>query len=250
MNLRLPLVVLTAAAMLLTGCAGSGQAVTVGEAPESTHSAAPVAQGAEKQLTEDEALAALPSPEQIGDAWVEGKAQESNGEEPGPATFSPEQCDFSVADGRVSGLQVADENSKPVAEVQGDYHLPGESPFEIQGAAVQIKSYEETIDTSKVEAIASRLEDCAEFTSTSSEGITSKFEVFPLALPNYGNETLAFRLQGSVGVFVIIADMVLIVAGHNVVTVAHLGLGKIDTELAARAASAVMENLDTVTAQG
>jgi hypothetical protein len=251
MTRRLPIIAATAAALLLSACSGGGQAVTVGEAPETTHSAAPVEQGVKRQLTEDEALAALPTIEQIGAGWAEGKAGEgeSSGEEPEPATFSPEQCNFAVAGGDVSGLQPVDSELKPVAEVQAEFHLPGESAFDVQGAAVKIASYAEGIDTSKIEAIASRLEECSEFTSTSSDGVTSKMEIFPLSLPNYGDKTLAFRLQGSVGMFVIIADAVQIVAGHNLVTVAQFGLGKIDTELAARAAAAVMENLDEVTAK-
>ncbi len=44
--------------------------------------------------------------------------------------------------------------------------------------------------------------------------------------------------------FVILVDSVHIVAGHNVITISQVGLGKLDTEVSARVAKAVMTNLD------
>jgi hypothetical protein len=246
---RSPLVALAAAALVLTGCTAGGQAVTVGDAPKSTQSAAPVDLGAKGPLTQEEAEAALPTAEQLGGDWADGAAADEAQEQAEESTFNPEQCSFST-DGSLAGLQMVEDGVKPVAEAKADFHVPAKEDFslDMKAAAVSIQSYADPIDASNVERIAARLEECAEFTSTSADGVTTKFEIFPISLPNYGDETLAFRLQGSVSFFVILADAVQVVAGHNVVSVGQLGRNEVDTELAGELAATVMENLDTVTA--
>jgi hypothetical protein len=251
MSRHTPFVALTALAIVLSGCTAGGQTATVGEAPTATQSAEPVELGANGPLTQQQAEAALPTADQLGSEWADGTGADEALEQATESTFSPEKCSFST-DGSLAGLQIVDHAGKPVAESEADFHIPIEGKFSLKmkAAVVSIRSYADPIDTSNVEKVADRLEECAEFTATSGDGVTTEFEIFPLSLPNYGDETLAFRLQGSFVFFVILADAVQIVAGHNLITVAQFGLNEIDPELAGNVAATVMARLDSVTAAG
>jgi hypothetical protein len=79
--------------------------------------------------------------------------------------------------------------------------------------------------------------------------VTSDFRVLPLSLPNYGDQTLAFRVQASVSMFVLVIDIVEITSGHNLVSIYQAGLGGVDTKLAANAAKATMADLTKATAK-
>jgi hypothetical protein len=244
--------VLVAIALTLTGCSKSTQAVTVGEAPSATTSAVAVEAGAKKVLTKEQANATLVTADQLGTGWVAGGTSTSTSTpEPGDTTFSPASCSFSASDGGLTGSAAIDPNKTPVAEATAEFHqAPTDGDafnVNVHGVSVAVESYQDDLDESKLQEISKKLTECATFTSTDGNGVTSSWQVLPTSLPNYGDGTLAFRLQGTVSMFVILIDVVEIVSGHNLVTIGQTGLGKIDTTLAAHIAEQIMTNLDTAT---
>lgn len=243
-----------AAALMLTGCSNAGQAVTVGSAAKSTKSAAPVEQGSRALLSTSQATAALPTLAQVGTGWADGKSptnSDSDTSSSAPPTFTPASCSFSAANGALSDLAVVPLKTPPVAVAEGDFHtLPTTDDtigLSVRALSVTVKSYKDDINAHRLDQIAARLKDCASFTSGDSTGITTTWQLFPVSLPNYGDGTLAFRMQGGVSFLIVLMDSVQIVAGHNLITITQAGVGKIDTELAGNVAKAVMANLDTAT---
>lgn len=244
--------IFVAAALVLTGCSPSTQAVTVGDAPVSTASAAPVEAGAKKVLTAEQANAALVTAEQVGIGWVAGSSiEDESTSEPDDSTYSPASCAFSTADGGISGIAVVDPGQEPVVEAKATFQpAPADGDtfgLDMQEASVSVASYPDEIDASKFDGISEKLAECAAFTSTDSTGVTSSWQIFPTSLPNYGDGTLAFRLQGSVSMFVVLVDVVMVASGHNLITITQAGLGEIDTDLGGRVAEQVMANLDAAT---
>jgi hypothetical protein len=247
MKLNRVAIVLAVMSVAVTGCSSNTQAVTVGNAAKPSTSAAPVQTGSQRVLTADEIQKTLPTVDQVGTGWALSESDEpASTPSPDATTFTPAQCAFSAQEGD-SVLGITKSDVKPQAEGQVTFKQGTDSPFDVHQTSVSIKSYADNVDTSGIVAAASKLAECSKFTSTDSGGVTSSFELFPLSLPNYGDKTLAFRLQGGAGMFIIVGDVVGIVLGHNVITVAQFGLGKIDTELAGRVATNVMANLNTVT---
>lgn len=242
-----------AAALVLSGCSSAGQAVTVGAAAKSTKVAAPVEQGSKKVLTTAQATAALPTLAQVGATWAPGKANANSDTSTAKTpTFVPASCSFSAKDGALSDLAVVPSTTTPVAEAQGDFHIPPPADdtigLNVHSLTVTVKSYKDDVDAKRLDQIAARLKACSAFTSSdTASGIMAKWQMIPVSLPNYGDGTLAFRMQGTVSFLIILIDSVQIVAGHNIVTVGQTGLGKIDTELAGNVAKAVMANLDAAT---
>lgn len=244
-----------AAALALTACSGPGQAVTVGNAPKTTKSAVPIERGAKSVLTTSQATAALPTLAQVGAAWADGKSAASSGSDTSASakpTFTPATCSFSATNGATADLAVVAATTKPVAEAQGDFHKPPPADdtlgLAVHSLTVNVKSYKDDADAKRLDAIATRLKDCATFTSSDpTTGITANWQITPVSLPNYGDKTLAFRMQGAVSFLIFLVDSVQIVAGHNVITIFQSGVGSIDTELAGNVAKAIMANLDTAT---
>jgi hypothetical protein len=246
--------VVLASALALTACTGAGQAVTVGDAPQTTKSAAPVEGGAKSVLTTAQATASLPTLAQVGTAWANGKNPSSGSDNTDSAkpTYTPATCSFSASNGSISDLMPVPSTTKPVAEAQGDFHQPPPAGdalgLAVHSLSVSVKSYKDDADAKRLDALAARLKACATFTSTDpTSGITASWLITPVSLPNYGDKTLAFRMQGTVSILIILIDSVQIVAGHNVITIFQSGIGSIDTELAGKVAKAVMANLNTAT---
>lgn len=245
--------VVLAAALALTGCSGASQAVTVGAAAKTTKTAAPVDQGSKKLLTTAQATAALPTLAQVGATWAAGKPSSNNDSmSTTPMTFTPASCAFSSKNASLSYLAIMPAATTPVAEAQGDFHIPPPANdtigLDVRSLTVTVKSYKDEVDAKRLDQIATRLKACSAFTSSdTASGIMAKWQIIPVSLPNYGDGTLAFRMQGTVSFLIILIDSVQIVAGHNIVTVGQTGLGKIDTELAGNVAKAVMVNLDAAT---
>ena len=246
--------VVLASALALTACSGAGQAVTVGSAPKSTKLAAPVEGGAKSVLTTAQATASLPTLAQVGAAWADGKNPKSGSDTSNstPPTFTPANCSFSSSNGSISDLMPVPSTTKPVAEAQGDFHQPPPADdtlgLAVHSLSVSVKSYKDNADAKQLDAIAARLKECATFTSADpASGITASWLITPVSLPNYGDKTLAFRMQGTVSFIIFLIDSVQIVAGHNVITIFQTGVGSIDTELAGNVAKVVMANLDAAT---
>jgi hypothetical protein len=249
---------LVAAAVILSlmvaGCSPNSQAVTVGNATKSTASVAPVEQGARAQLSTKQVTASLPTAAQLGATWVDGKSSSDSSDDSDTSkpTIAPESCSFLYAGGELSQVAIVPKADKPIAKATADFHVKPASGdtlgLETDGASISIESYKDNVDPSKLASVASALKKCTKFTSTdSSSGLTAQFQIFPESLPNYADGTLAFRIQGTVSIVVVLVDLVVIVSGHNLITITQTGIGGIDTKMGANAAKSVMANLTTRT---
>lgn len=235
-------------ALALTGCSGNKQALTVGDASKTTESAAAPVDAAKAVLTASQVKATLPTPAQLGPKWKSGVASgTSSSSSASGGTYEPARCSFSSSTGTFKGLALTGPAQKPVATATAKFKQAGASAFAFKGASVTVSSYKDEPDSSKLGAIRDRLAQCQKFSYTDSNGVTSDFRVLPLSLPNYGDETLAFRIQASVSMFVLVIDVVEITSGHNLVSIYQAGLGGVDTKLAANAAKASMANLAKAT---
>lgn len=237
----------------LSACTAS-QAVTVGDAAKPTKSAAPVDQGAKRVLSAAEVPQVLPTAAEMGLTWVDGKSPNATGDDSSTnaPTFAPSSCAFTAADGTVGSLAIVPITTKPAATATADFHTQPASDdtlgLDIHSASVTVSSYKDDVGPARLTEIAAKLKTCATFTATdSSSGVTSNWQIVPVSLPNYGDGTLAFRLQGSVGLFVVLIDLVQIAAGHNLITITQSGIGAIDTNLGAIVSKTVMTHLESVT---
>jgi len=201
-------------------------------------------------LTASEVKAALPTPSQLGSKWKSGVASGTSSSTSGSdGTYSPAKCSFSSSSGTFKGLSLTGSAQKPLATATAKFKQAGATAFAFKGASVTVSSYKDELDSSKLGAIRDRLAQCQKFSYTDSNGVTSDFRVLPLSLPNYGDQTLAFRVQASVSMFVLVIDIVEITSGHNLVSIYQAGLGGVDTKLAANAAKATMADLTKATAK-
>ncbi|GAB3399963.1 hypothetical protein GCM10027515_07140 [Schumannella luteola] len=244
-------IILTAALAGLTACAGP-QAVTVGKAGKPSATAKPVETGARRLLTTADAQAALPTASEIGTGWVDGKnPSDDSGDDSGSTsatpTFAPAECAFSAENGAVADLAVVPDDAPRAAEATVDFHQPPADDswgLDAHGVTVRIQSFDRDIDAARLTKISQRLEPCSQFTSTDpTSGVSISWQIIPVSMSNYGDGTLAFRMQGAVSFIVVLLDSVQIVAGHNLVTITQSGIGSVDTGLAARVAQTVMTKL-------
>ena len=236
-------------ALALTGCSTSQNAVTVGNASDATATAAAVETGAQKVLTAEQIQQALPTVDQLGPEW--GPAPESTSDtssSSSQATFTPAECEFQASLGGSTLTSVVGAGDTEVATGKVAYSLTSDGAFAAHQTSVTITSYKDTVSSSGIDALASRLKKCETFTATDgATGVTTSAQILPLSLPNYGDKTLAFRLQASVGAFTVIVDVVQILIGHNVVSIAQSGLGGVTPDLTGAVADATMKNLNEAT---
>jgi hypothetical protein len=243
-----PIALLAVFVLLLTGCSADKQAVTVGNAAKTTQTAAPVEQASHRLLTSDQIAKVLPTAVQAGASWVVTPAGADPTSTPGNTTFTPAGCSFSADVNGMSGSSILGSGTAASAEGKLTYKpSSSSSTIDVHQAAVDILSYKDVVNTSVIDRVAEKLKSCAKFTSTdNSSGITASWEVQPLSLPNYGDKTLAFRLQGGVGMFTFVVDFVTIAVGHNVIIVVQAGLGGITPEVTSNLASSTVANLNNV----
>ena len=249
MRLRsLPFVGLTAVtlAAALVGCSSNGQALTVGKAPKATEAAVAPVDSSKQVLTKTQVKAALPRASDLGKKWTTGSVGSSTTsptKEDG--TYSPEKCAFSSSTGQLKGLKVA--TGKPLVKSKASFKTKGSAGLSFDGSVVQIESFKDQIDSSAFSKISDVLAACKKFTYTDGSGVTSDFRILPLSLPKYGDQTLAFRMQASVSMFVIVIDVVEVANGHNLVSIYQAGLGGLDTKATGKAVKATMRKLDEAT---
>lgn len=245
----LPLAGMTAAVLVaaLAGCASNDQALTVGKPAKATEVAAAPVDASKQVLTTAQAKASLPDADELGTKWVKGSipSSSSSSSDSSDGTYTPEKCAFSSATGQLKGLSTAP--GKAIAKSKISFKTKGSEGLSFDGTVVQVKSFKDEIDTGAFAKITDVLADCKKFTYTDDRGVTSDFRILPLSLPKYGDQTLAFRMQASVSMFVIVVDVVQVADGHNLISVYQAGLGGLDTKATGRAVKATMAHLADAT---
>lgn len=232
-------------ALLATSCSSrSEQANTVGgqastsvtvEAPESAAGAF---------LTQAQAQSVLPTAGDVGPDWsIDNSAADEDDSNSG--TYSDPEC------GKLfESLSTADENSDwgrgaPAVRAEATFKQNAEEMFSVNMISFAVSSYESTVPDDAFDEMAAVFDRCNHFSITDG-GVSSTFDVLPLSMPNYGDNTYSMKIQGGVGVFIIVIDVVFVAVGHNIVTATNMGMGGLDSELLPRLLEQVMTNLENV----
>jgi hypothetical protein len=233
-------------ALTLTGCSTNTQALTVGTAAKATKVAVAPVDGSKNVLTTKQAKASLPDATELGKKWIKGSATPSSGSsKSSTGTYAPEKCAFSSSNGQLKGMAVSP--GKPIAKAMTSFKTKNSAGLSFDGTVVEVESFKDKIDTSTFAKISKVLGECKKFTYTDDSGVTSDFRILPLSLPKYGDQTLAFRMQATVSMFVLVIDFVEVANGHNLVSVYQAGLGGLDTKATGKAIDATMKHLDMAT---
>lgn len=218
--------------LVATACSTrSEQANTVGsaaptvtvEAPEST---------AGRVLTNEEIALILPDASDVGPDWQIRSTQEGSSTTEDNGTFSNPECERLL-------LSINNDDDSdygfglPVAQGSATFGPKSDDAFAVSTFDVSISSYEDTVPDDVFDAIINVFDTCNHFTTTS-DGVTATFDVLPLSMPNYGDTTFAMKIQGGVGAFIFVADLVLVAVGHNIISASNTGFGGLDSELLPR----------------
>lgn len=188
----------------------------------------------------------MPDATELGKKWIKGSASpSSDSSKSQTGTYDPEKCAFSSSNGQLKGLAV--NPGKPVAKAKTSFKTKGSEGLSFDGTVVEVQSFKDEIDTSTFSKISKVLAECKKFTYTDDSGVTSDFRILPLSLPKYGDQTLAFRMQATVSMFVLVIDFVEVANGHNLVSIYQAGLGGLDTKATGKAVDATMKHLDEAT---
>lgn len=189
--------------------------------------------GAGRLLTADEAEAALPTMQQMPKGWSRDPDNEDDDDDEMGDDVEPERCQ-AVFD----ALETDDED--PAVSAERAFEQDDFGPF----VTVEVQSYDEELPDGRFGDVVDVLEDCPEWTSTDDEGTKTEFQASGLDFPNLGEESLALALEATSEGWPFTMDMVIIRAGHNLVTAMHMAIGgKSDAELLEQVARTTMENL-------
>lgn len=220
MRRRVYLTIPVAAVVLLAGCGDSPErAVTVGETsaanePAEATSAPPKAKGAGDELNAKQVKAALLTVTDMPTGWSatpnQDDAEDTND------TMEPASCQamFDKMD--------ADKGAaKPKAKAEASFAAGGALGTQF---SMEVSSFEEDGQGDKVEEVAAALSKCSKITSTDSSGIKTEMELAGLSFPNLGDQTLAMRMNAQSDGIAVVADLVVVATGHNIVTFTAAGL--------------------------
>lgn len=234
------------ALMLITvGCSSrSEQAKTVGEVAAPTVEVEAPESTAGRLLSQKEAESILPIPSEIGSDWIiDSSTNDNPGTSEDNGDFSNPECEKLLASLDASSSKNDWGSGTPVVNVSNNYTQTSEDLFSLVGISVDVSSYSDTVSNEVFNPIVEVFNTCNHFTTTDSSGITSTFDVFPLSMPNYGDNTFAIKIQGGVGAFIFVANLVFISVGHNIVSFTHFGLGGIDQTLLPTVIELTMDKL-------
>ena len=210
--------------LAVAGCGGDRQerAITVNPQKSSTADSTQEAESPEApedsagdQLSKAQIGKALLSVSDLPAGWTATPAED---EEESEDTVSPPKCK--------DVLDALDDTSTDAA-AEGEANFNKGGPF---GTILSqtISSYDETVDSSRVQEIADAFSDCPNFSSTDSDGEVSKVTVSPMSFGNLGDQTLAFAMTLESSMFTVSVNVAYVVVGHNVVSMVHGGLAGAD----------------------
>lgn len=223
-----------ATALMLTGCAseepprraGTVEPAEAGQDDPATDGSAGGGEAqsrsedrleaAGRELTKQEARAALPSVRVLPAGWsVDPENTMNSDEDDGSSdTVTPERCQV-VFD----AMETLDEE-EPAAKAGVTFTGGMLGPF----LGVSISSYAEEVPAEWFAQVLDGLSECPRFTLDDGESKT-KFTVSALSFPNLGEESMALRMAAEAEGMPLALDLVAIRNGHNVVSVSQASLG-------------------------
>lgn len=192
-----------------------------------------------RELTTDEAKAALPQVSSLPTGWSVDADNSLNddSDEDSKATIEPAKCQ-ALQDGMA---EYREKQGEPSAQASRTYTGGGLGPF----MGVEISSFADEIPDDMLKKSLDALSACPEFTSTE-DGQSTTFKTSSLSFPNLGDESVAFRMNAESDGMPIEMTFVYIRAGHNGIAVSHAAVGAAsgaaeDVEKLARATVANLE---------
>ncbi|WP_338751551.1 hypothetical protein [Janibacter alittae] len=110
---------------------------------------------------------------------------------------------------------------------------------------MEISSFADEVPEDSFEKALDALSTCSEITSTE-DGTTTTFKISSLSFPNLGEESAAIRMAGTADEMTVGLDMVIIRAGHNLVTLSQATIGgAADSDALEKAARATVTNMES-----
>lgn len=215
-HLTIPLL----AVALLGACGDSPErAVTVGQTtaanePVEETSAPPKPKGAGDELSSNQVKVALLTVADMPTGWSSAPNEEDA--EDTKDTMEPASCQamFDKMD--------ADKAAKEAkAKAQASFSAGGALGTQL---TMEVSSFEDDGQGDKVEDVAAALSQCSAITSTDASGTKTEMELAGLSFPNLGDQTLAMRMNAKSDGIAVVADLVVVAAGHNIVTFTAAGL--------------------------
>jgi hypothetical protein len=85
-------------------------------------------------------------------------------------------------------------------------------------------AYRDRSAVDEVQRFADAINQCPQFTATTTDGITVDYEAAPLSFPNLGDRTLALSLRSSAGGSDYVLDMIWVAMGQYGLTLVGVGL--------------------------
>jgi hypothetical protein len=190
-----------------------------------------------RQLTDEQAKAALPAVSTLPTGWSvdpENTLNDESDDEDSKATIEPAECQ-AIMDG-LSDQQ----KDEPTGKASRTYMAGMLGPF----MGVEISSFADEVPDDVFTKTLDALTACPEFTSTE-DGVDTTFKTSSLSFPNLGEESAAIRMAATADGMPVGLDMVFIRAGHTIVTVstATVGAGSAG-EAMEKVARATVTNLE------
>jgi hypothetical protein len=236
-------------AALLTGCASRPErALTVADVEKTSTTAPNISDAAGNLLDRKAVDSAILPPAAVQAGWS-GSFDDSNSASSASSngsTVSPSTCKL-FSKGGLTSFDTAAASKKPVAKASESYSpddSSSASSLAKSGIQLSVASFRDTIDPGRLSDLRDQLKLCRSVTLTTKDGVTGEIHLYPVSMPNYGDQTLAFRLQASISIVTLIVDATLITKGHNLVVITQTGLGGLKPSLDTKVASRVMQALD------
>ncbi|HYG95076.1 MAG TPA: hypothetical protein VD859_15975 [Nocardioides sp.] len=169
-----------------------------------------------KQLTQQQAEAALLSVNELPSGWAGTPPEEEDESED---TIEPERCQVVIDSLDKLGEETA------VAEADAEFNKGG--AFGVQ-LSESISSYSDEVDPGWLESTADAFTECPQFTSTDSQGVISHVTVSPLSFANLGDQTVAFAMTYEQDDWTISVNIAMVAVGHNLVSLFSGGIAGSD----------------------
>lgn len=238
------------ASVALAGCGDSppDRAGTVGESSADTGEGAAEDRSETEdveldtvgqELTNKEAKAALPPVSALPTGWSvdpeNSLTDDSESDAEPEGTIKPAKCQAIMDD-------LSDEqDEEPTAKASQTYTAGMLGPF----LGVEISSFADEVPEDSFKKVLDALSTCSEITSTE-DGTTTTFKISSLSFPNLGEESAAIRMAGTAEGMPVGLDMVVIRAGHNIVTLSQASVGgATGSDTLEKAARATVTNMES-----
>jgi len=231
--------------LFVAGCSKSQQAATVGTAPvvvptDAPKASAPAPAPGQALSAAQLKAALLTAAETPAKGWTLKKPSPSPSPTPSSSdVIAPAKCQEFIT---AMGGRSVNKTAKATARVE----MPAGTTFAANVISEQIDSYDTTPDSTMLSSRNDLYDACKTFTSTDAKGITSTFQILPLAMANHGDQSVALRMQGQVSIFTVVVDLVWVRIGNNTVQVSQVGLGGIDPKLTPKVVAAAVAKLSRV----